>query len=172
MNFLRLSLVGILIGPSFAFTLAGAQQPPPATEPTIAASQLTALTVAANPADATHKSVKITFETKPGTQKLPKSFVAMINDQEVQLTSIGRGKYAGIVKMDEPAETVKTQRSRIVNGKVVPPAAGAAPAGATTIVCTIETVECPPNCKSSIFGTRCIICLKITCKVTITTPKL
>jgi len=31
--------------------------------------------------------------------------------------------------------------------------------------CSIETVDCPPNCKSILFGTDCIICFQIKYKV-------
>jgi len=161
--------VGVLIALPFAFLPCNAQQPPPSAEPSITAKQLTAVSLAANPADASHKSIKVTFETEAGNQKLPKTFVAMINGQEVQLTNMGNGLFAGIVKMDEPAETVNVRKTRIVNGKTMPAAAGSAPQP-RTFECTIETVDCPPNCKGDIFGGPCIICLKITCKIVVKVP--
>jgi hypothetical protein len=44
------------------------------------------------------------------------------------------------------------------------PDAGLTLGGGVEVECQIETVPCPSDCRSTIFGSRCILCFKLTCK--------
>jgi hypothetical protein len=44
------------------------------------------------------------------------------------------------------------------------PDAGLTVGGGVDAECEIETTACPPDCKSILFGSRCILCLKVKCK--------
>lgn len=152
----------------FAFPLTGGSTPPPPGQPSISAAQIKSVSIAA----AGGNDVTISLPAVRGTVPLPKSFVVVVNGQHVLVNDLaGNGQYVGTARFSTPVKLTEPFTVPLEGGKTPrkqngPKPTVAVPGGDKTH-CSIQTVECPPDCKSDVFKAPCILCLKIDCKIVI-----
>ena len=100
----------------------------------------------------------------PVGASLPKGITALLNDRQVHFYDDGRwpderagdGVYsvAGATKSGEPLDertTLRVQSTELFEHHAALP----------KISCTLKVVECPSDCKSVLFHSKCVICLKL-----------
>ena len=119
------------------------------------------------------KNVALTLEVHPDTpKKLPKGITILINDRQAHLYDDGRwpdeqagdGIYttAGKTTDGKPLEKKTSLPIRVgqrSNHFVSP---------LPSIGCSFAVVECPKDCKSWIFGAKCLVCFKLSeCSISI-----
>jgi hypothetical protein len=94
---------------------------------------------------------------------LPTSFTVMVNGERVNVADDGvfpdalAGDRIYTVAGTVEGGLTHTVSTSIVHGTTVPIK--------VKFECSIETVDCPPDCKSIIFRTPCTTCFKINCKI-------
>lgn len=115
-------------------------------------------------------ALEIAINPPPGV-KLPRGISALVNGGQVHLYDDGRwpderagdGVYsaAAATKNGQPLNDKATLR--LQSNSLFEPSALA-----PKFSCTLKIVECPSNCKSSIFQTRCVVCISVQdCELTI-----
>jgi hypothetical protein len=119
------------------------------------------------------KNVALTLEVRPDTPKnLPKGLTILVNGRQAHLYDNGRwpdetagdGIYtaAGKTKDGKPLQektsaAIRSDQSSNHAAKPLP-----------SIGCTFTVVKCPSTCTSTVFGTKCVLCVKIeSCTITL-----
>jgi hypothetical protein len=100
----------------------------------------------------------------PAGVKLPRGITALINDRQVHLYDDGRwpddrandGVYttAGATKDGKPL--IEKSTLRLASGQLLEHHANL-----PAISCKFKVVECPKDCKSVIFGSKCVVCFSL-----------
>jgi hypothetical protein len=110
------------------------------------------------------KNVSLDIAVNPPPNiKLPRGISAVVNGRQVHLYDDGRwpdertgdGVYSvgGSTRDKQPLSDKTTLRGQSAG---LPEAVAASP----KVKCTLRQVECPRDCKSAIFGSKCVICLE------------
>ena len=129
-------------------------------EPEISPSELKAISTEpiAKPRDG--KNVAVTLEVKQGQKRLPRGVTIVVNRKQVALKDDGNwpdlvagdGIFTVGAKTTDGAPLKKKTSLRLDGSSHH--------AEAPSISCTFKKVECPKDCRSVIFGSKCVVCLE------------
>jgi hypothetical protein len=107
-------------------------------------------------------------------KQFPKQLAVGINGKAVNLSHSQDGMYvASINPADYDLPTAEQLGSTgsvgggFVPGRLVSLARKGKGSGGVQVECEVEGVPCPPDCKSLIFRTPCVVCFKVKCKFTL-----
>ena len=100
----------------------------------------------------------------PAGVKLPRGITALVNDHQVHLYDDGRwpddrasdGVYTAAGLTKDGAPLIEKSTIRLPGGGVLEHHASV-----PEISCKFKVVECPKDCTSIIFGSKCVICFKL-----------
>jgi hypothetical protein len=154
---MRLSIVAAL----FALLLCAVVTPAWVDEPEVDPRDARAIAIEPIAKPREGKNVALSLEIK-SAKRLPRGLSVVINGRQVKLTDDGRWPDAragdGIFSVG-----AKTSDGQPLKEKTLLRLDGSAHhVEAPAISCTLKRVECPKDCKSAVFGSRCVLCFELT----------